>query len=199
MGLSYFDQYLLGINIIGFISFVVYIYSGSIIIDSRGLFDKALTVISLLFGSLGIFIAIIFFAKTPKTQKKTVMMSRVFISCILVIQLIVFLMIKGIIAENLTFKFWVFFKNHQWMINYLMIINIITFLAFAIDKYQAIKHRRRIRIVSLLSLSFFGGTLGGLLGMYMFRHKTKQDYFTVGLPLMLAMQIVVLFYVMNII
>lgn len=199
MELSYFDQYLIGINIVGFLLFIIYIYSGSFIKDYGGVFDKVLTFISILFGSLGILIAIIFFAKTPKKQKKTVMMSRVFISCVFIIQLIILLMVKGIISNKVTLNFFDFFKEHSWILKYFLVINIITFIAFAIDKYQAIRNRRRIRIVSLLSLSFFGGTLGGLFGMYMFRHKTKKDYFTVGLPLMLIMQIVVVFYVMNIV
>ena len=71
-------------------------------------------------------------------------------------------------------------------------------LAFAIDKFAAIEHRSRIRIVTLLGLSFLGGSFGGLLAMYLLRHKTKKDYFTIGIPLIIIMQIIVLFYIMNI-
>ena len=52
-------------------------------------------------------------------------------------------------------------------------------------------------IVTLLGCSFVGGALGGLMGMYLFRHKTRKDYFTLGLPLMLVMQAAVIFFLMN--
>ena len=83
------------------------------------------------------------------------------------------------------------------MIAYLVIINIVTLIAFAIDKIAAIEHRSRIRIVTLLGLALIGGSSGALIAMYVFRHKTKKDYFTVGVPLIILMQSVVFFYMMN--
>ena len=53
-------------------------------------------------------------------------------------------------------------------------------------------------MVTLLALAFAGGSIGSLIAMYAFHHKTKKDYFTVGVPLILIMQIVVVFYIMNI-
>ena len=53
------------------------------------------------------------------------------------------------------------------------------------------------RIVTLLSLAFFGGSIGALGAMYLFHHKTHKDYFSVGVPLIMIMQAVVLFYMMN--
>lgn len=70
-------------------------------------------------------------------------------------------------------------------------------IVFAIDKVNARTHRSRIRIVTLLGLSFAGGSIGGLISMYLFRHKTQKDYFTAGMPLIIIMQIVVIFCVMN--
>lgn len=81
---------------------------------------------------------------------------------------------------------------------YLAIINIVTFIAFAIDKLAAIEGRSRIRIVTLLGLAFIGGSFGGLLAMYTFRHKIKKDYFAVGIPLIIVMQVIVIFYLMNV-
>ena len=78
------------------------------------------------------------------------------------------------------------------------IINFIAFVAYAVDKVNAAEHRSRIRIVTLLGLAFVGGSLGSLLAVYLLRHKTKKDYFTIGIPLIIVMQIVVIFYVMNI-
>ena len=61
------------------------------------------------------------------------------------------------------------------------------------DKSKAIKHKRRIRESTLLGLSFFGGAAGGLLGMCVFRHKTRKPYFLYGLPLMLLIQTLIIY------
>ena len=125
------------------------------------------------------------------------MMSRVFIACVFVIQVIILLMIKGHHADNITPAFWEFFAKYKILLIYLAIINFIAFAAFAVDKVNAAEHRSRIRIVTLLGLAFVGGSIGSLLAMYLLRHKTKKDYFTVGIPLIMVMQVVVIFYAMN--
>lgn len=126
------------------------------------------------------------------------MMSRVFVSSVLVIQVIIFLIIKGHIKSDLTFAFWEFLGRHKSLIVYLLAINILTLILFALDKIAAIENRSRIRIVTLLGLAFIGGSIGGLIAMYVFRHKTKKDYFTVGMPLIIIMQLVVIFFLMNV-
>ena len=73
----------------------------------------------------------------------------------------------------------------------------VSFAAFAIDKINAIEGKSRIRILSLLGLAFIGGSVGALLGMYILRHKTRVDYFTVGIPMIMVMQGVVVFFLMN--
>lgn len=78
---------------------------------------------------------------------------------------------------------------------YLIIINLITFIVFGVDKRAAIKKRSRIRVSTLLTLSFVGGSLGGLIAMYLFRHKTKKLQFTLLLPLMLILHIAVFLYI----
>ena len=62
---------------------------------------------------------------------------------------------------------------------------------------NAAEHRSRIRIVTLLGVAFIGGSVGELMAMYLLHHKTKKDYFTVGIPLIMVMQVVVLFYILN--
>lgn len=187
------EKYLIIVNVIGFILYLLnmllYTYTAS------GNVDKVLTVFSLVGGSLGILVAIILFDR--KSVKEN-MMSRVFIICVFVIQVIIFLFLKGSHAEKITFAFWNFFGKHKILIAYLVVINFVTFAAFAIDKINAIEHRSRIRIVTLLGLAFAGGSLGAMLGMYILRHKTKIDYFTVGVPLIILMQVVVTFYLMNV-
>ena len=188
------EKYLIAINIIGFlmyfINFMLYKYTKSANID------VILTLLALAGGSLGIFIFIVLFDR--KSVKEN-MMSRVFIICVLIIQIIAMLFIKGFHGEEINIAFWEFFGRNKILMIYLGIINVITFLAFAIDKLHAIKGKRRIRIITLLGLAFVGGSAGALLGMYTLRHKTKVYYFTVGVPLIMIMQAVVVFFVMNII
>ena len=187
-----FGYYLLIVNIVGFVLFAIntWLYSHT----ADGQVDAALTITSLLGGSAGILLAILL---VDRKAKKGNMMSRVFIACIFVIQVILLLFLSGHRAEQITFAFWEFFNKHKILIAYLGIINFVTFAAFAVDKFNAIGHKSRIRIVTLLGLAFIGGSLGGLLAMYLFRHKTKKDYFTVGMPLIIIMQVVVIFYLMN--
>lgn len=190
--MSGFDYYLIAINIIGALAYIInmILYSHT----AEGQIDKALTVISLLGGSLGILIVILIF---DRKAVKDNMMSRVFIACVFVIQVIILLMIKGHHADNITIAFWNFFAQYKILLIYLAIINFVTFAAYAVDKVNAAEHRSRIRIVTLLGLAFIGGSIGALLAMYLLRHKTKKDYFTVGIPLIMIMQVVVIFYAMN--
>ena len=192
MELSRFDYYLIAINAIGFILYLVntWLYSHT----ADGQIDRILTITSLLGGSLGIVIAILLF---DRRSVKDNMMSRVFVICVLIIQIIIFLMMKGHIKTDLTFAFWEFFGTHKILIVYLLAINVVTLIAFAVDKIAAIEHRSRIRIVTLLGLGFIGGSIGALIAMYVFHHKTKQDYFSVGVPLIMLMQAVVIFFLMN--
>lgn len=190
--LSPFMTYLVMMNVVGFVLYLI---------DSRlhrwkakGRMDIAVAIAALLGGSLGIILSLLIFDRKAKKEN---MMSRVFVSCVLVIQLILLFMLQGHLTDHITLAFWSFFGQHQWLVVYLVIINLITFGAFAVDKMAAMEHKSRIRIVTLLALAFFGGSLGGLIAMYLFRHKTQKNYFTVGIPLMMAMQVVVLFYAMN--
>ena len=190
--MSTLEKYLIAVNIIGFlmyfINFLLYKFTSSANVDNL------LTILSLAGGSLGIFVFIVLFDR--KSVKEN-MMSRVFLICVLIIQIIILLLIKGFHGEELNFAFWEFFGKYKILIVYLAIINFITFAAFAIDKIHAIEGKSRIRILTLLGLAFMGGSVGALLGIYILRHKTKVDYFTVGIPLIMVMQGVVVFFVMN--
>ena len=61
---------------------------------------------------------------------------------------------------------------------YIALFSVITFVAYGIDKVKAKAFAWRTPEKTLLALSFFGGAIGGLLGMKIFRHKTKHWYFT---------------------
>ncbi len=187
-----FDRYLITVNIIGFILFAVnfWLYSHT----AKGQINAMIAIVSLLGGSLGILLSILLF---DRKARKDNMMSRIFTACMFVIQAVILLLLKGHHTDNITFAFWTFFDRHKMLIVYFVMINFITFTAFGVDKYHAVKGRARIRIVTLLGLAFAGGSLGGLLAMYLFRHKTLQNYFTAGIPLMIVMQLAVIFYIMN--
>ena len=61
-----------------------------------------------------------------------------------------------------------------------------------IDKKKAEKGRWRIKESTLLTLALLGGSIGEMLGMYVFRHKTKKPRFFIGVPVMLVLQIILL-------
>ncbi len=73
---------------------------------------------------------------------------------------------------------------------YLVIINLIAFFAMYIDKKRAKWGKWRIKESTLFTLVLLGGGIGGILGMYKFRHKTKKTIFTVGFPAILIIEIV---------
>ena len=188
-----FEKYLLIINIIGFMLYIVnmllYRFTEEWNVDSL------LTIISIIGGATGALLAIILF---DRKSVKDNMMSRVFVVCVCIIQIVLYLFFKGGHFDQITFAFWEFFGKYKILIVYLVIINFVSFAAFALDKINAIEGRSRIRIITLLGIAFLGGSLGAILAMYILRHKTKIDYFTVGIPLIMLMQAVVIFYLMNI-
>ena len=71
---------------------------------------------------------------------------------------------------------------------YLLIINALGFLLMLVDKWKARKNRWRVRESTLLLIAALGGSVGSLLGMYLFRHKTLHLKFTLRIPLILAGQ-----------
>lgn len=71
------------------------------------------------------------------------------------------------------------------IIYYIIIINIIAFLLNGYDKLLAIKHRYRIPENVLLFVSFIGGSLGFIIGMFLFRHKIKKIKFIILEPIFL--------------
>jgi len=72
---------------------------------------------------------------------------------------------------------------------YLLLINLITFFIMWVDKKKAKWGKWRIQEKTLFILSAIGGSIGGIIGMYTFRHKTKKMRFKVGFPLILIIQI----------
>ena len=78
---------------------------------------------------------------------------------------------------------------------YFVIINIVSFVVYGCDKYKARRGKLRISERSLLMLALFGGSIGALLGMHLFRHKTRKIKFVLGIPLIIVVQCVVIYMV----
>lgn len=85
------------------------------------------------------------------------------------------------------------------LIIYLIIINIIAFLAMFIDKKKAEKNRWRIKESTLLILALIGGSIGVIAGMYVFHHKTQKPRFYIGIPIIIILQILLIIGIKSII
>ena len=81
------------------------------------------------------------------------------------------------------------------LLYYLIGINIVTFLVYGIDKWQAKQGNRRISEATLLILAIIGGSIGALFGMKIWHHKTIHKKFKYGLPLILLAQIVLIYLI----
>ena len=77
----------------------------------------------------------------------------------------------------------------KYFLWYLLLINAAAFVLMLVDKRKAIKNRWRIPERTLILSAALGGSIGALLGMYTFRHKTKHLKFTLGIPAILIAQI----------
>ncbi len=75
------------------------------------------------------------------------------------------------------------------LIIYLILMNIAGFAAMGIDKARARKKAWRIPESTLFLLALIGGSMGSILGMQHFRHKTKHWYFAVGMPVIFFLQL----------
>lgn len=77
---------------------------------------------------------------------------------------------------------------------YGVIVNLVTFFLFALDKYKARKRKWRISESVLMTMAFLGGSLGAMAGMSVFHHKTRHRKFTVWVPVFLLFHALLLLY-----
>ncbi|MFA7314595.1 MAG: DUF1294 domain-containing protein [Candidatus Magasanikbacteria bacterium] len=80
---------------------------------------------------------------------------------------------------------------------FLVLINFVTFITFGIDKNKAINNNRRVSEKTLWIMSLLGGSIGALLAMKTFRHKTKKLSFQVILALVIALQILLIYFILK--
>ena len=83
----------------------------------------------------------------------------------------------------------------KYFLLYLLLINAAAFILMLVDKIKAQKNRWRIPERTLFGSALLGGSIGAILGMYIFRHKTKHLSFTLGMPAILTAQIALFFWV----
>ena len=74
---------------------------------------------------------------------------------------------------------------------YLLAANLLTFVTYGIDKYKARHNKWRIPEATLLLLAALGGSIGALLAMRVFRHKTQHKKFRYGVPALLLVQLAI--------
>ena len=78
------------------------------------------------------------------------------------------------------------------IILYVVAVNVVSFLMMGIDKRKAVKRAFRIPESTLFVLAIIGGSIGSIIGMHLFRHKTRHWYFLYGMPVILALQIILI-------
>ncbi|KGR83268.1 DUF1294 domain-containing protein [Lysinibacillus odysseyi] len=76
--------------------------------------------------------------------------------------------------------------------SYVGILSLVLLFLMYNDKQKAIKKEWRIAEKTLFTLAITGGAIGGVLGMYLFRHKTKHNTFAFGFPLLAAIQVFII-------
>jgi uncharacterized membrane protein YsdA (DUF1294 family) len=74
---------------------------------------------------------------------------------------------------------------------YLLLVNLIGFVQMGVDKRRSVHHRWRIPEAQLFLVAAIGGAAGSLLGMSVFRHKTRHRTFVIGMPLILVLQLAI--------
>lgn len=84
-----------------------------------------------------------------------------------------------------------------YLLNYLVIINIIAFIVYGIDKLKAKRGKWRITEATLLLLAIIGGSIGAWCGVNVWHHKTLHKKFRYGIPLIIALQIAMIGYLLK--
>ena len=82
----------------------------------------------------------------------------------------------------------------QLIVIYLIAINVIAFFMYGIDKWKAKRSKWRIPEATLLGMAVIGGSIGALLGMKVWHHKTQHKKFRFGVPTIIIIQLILICY-----
>ena len=82
----------------------------------------------------------------------------------------------------------------KYLIIFILVMTVITFVVFGVDKWKAKNEKWRTPESTLFLLAIFGGSIGALLGMQIWRHKTQHWAFRLGIPLILLLQVAALLW-----
>jgi uncharacterized membrane protein YsdA (DUF1294 family) len=82
----------------------------------------------------------------------------------------------------------------QTVLIYLSIVNLAAFVLYGADKRKAKRGKWRISEKTLIGAAVMGGSVGAILGMHVFHHKTRHWYFRYGLPAILAVQVILVVF-----
>ena len=77
---------------------------------------------------------------------------------------------------------------------YLLIVNVLTFIVYGVDKWKAQRGRWRVSEAVLLGLAALGGSVGAWLAMQLFHHKTQKKKFRYGVLILFALQLAALYF-----
>lgn len=83
-------------------------------------------------------------------------------------------------------------NSFDLILSYAVMINLISLIMMAVDKRKAQKRAFRIPEATLFVLALIGGSLGSVIGMHLFHHKTRHWYFLYGMPVILAIQVILI-------
>ena len=80
---------------------------------------------------------------------------------------------------------------------YLIFVNIMTFILYSYDKFQAIKNNKnisRVPEINLLLMTLLGGTIGAIISMLLFRHKIKKLSFIIKFVVVVIIQLIIIYF-----
>ena len=86
-------------------------------------------------------------------------------------------------------------RDRLILILYILSVNILGFFMMGIDKQRARKRAFRIPEATLFMIALIGGSIGSIVGMHLFRHKTRHWYFLFGMPAILLLQIILVAFI----
>ena len=88
------------------------------------------------------------------------------------------------------------FNDNKYFIILFLIVNLVVFSMYGIDKWKAIHHKWRIPEATLIGAAFFG-VVGALLGMIVFHHKIRKPKFYISVPLIMILEVASVIYVLR--